>query len=59
MKRSLLDLLFDLIGKLCFPRQQAWQQRRSAKIMFGTVAVGILLGIAVVWLIKHMNSVRR
>ena len=58
-KSSLIEMLFDLIGKLFFPRQQDWERRRSAKIMTAAVTAGLVLGMAMVWLIKHMNSIRK
>ena len=59
MQISLIEMLFDLIGKLFFPRQQDWERRRSAKIMTAAVTAGLVLGMAMVWLIKHMNSIRK
>ena len=51
-----VDLFFEkcfaLLGRALFPRRQAWEQRRNAKIMFGVVAFSIILGIAVMTLIK-------
>ena len=59
MPLPLFERLFGLIGKVFFPRQQDWEQRRNAKIMTGAVTVGLLLGMAVVWLIKHMYYTRK
>jgi hypothetical protein len=58
MRMPLMEMLFDLIGKLFFPRQQDWERRRNAKIMTAAVAVGTLLGMILVWVIKHMNGKR-
>ena len=47
-----VEKCFAWLGRVVFPRHQAWQQRRSAKIMFGVIAFGLLLGLAVAVLIK-------
>jgi len=56
MRMPLMEMLFGLIGKLFFPRQQDWERRRNAKIMTAAVAFGTLLGMILVWVIKHMNG---
>ena len=55
MKKPLLQRLFELLGRLCFPRQPEWQQGRSAKIMTAAVALGLILGVVIVLISKHMN----
>jgi len=59
MELSLIEKLFDLIGRVCFPRQQVWERRRTAKIMIATVTTGIFLGSLVFWLFLHLNGFRR
>ena len=59
MKTPLIEIVFDLLGRLFFPRQPDWQRRRSAKIMTAAVTVGVGLGLLVVWGFRHMNSLRR
>ncbi len=59
MEMSYFEILFDVIGKHCFPRQQDWERRRNAKIMTAAVTLGVILGVFLIWLIKHMNSARQ
>ncbi len=47
-----VDKCFAWVGRVIFPRRQAWEQRRNAKIMFGVVSFGLLLGLVVATLIK-------
>lgn len=54
-----IERLFDLIGRLFFPRQQDWERRRNAKIMTTAVTLGVILGLLVMWLIKFMNRVQK
>ncbi len=58
MLRTFIEMLFDLIGRIFFPRQQDWERRRNAKIMTATIAFAIGLSYIVVWVIKHMNAKR-
>ena len=55
---SYMEMLFSLIGRLFFPRQQDWEQRRNAKIMTAVIAFSAILGMILVWVIKHMNNRR-
>jgi hypothetical protein len=59
MPLPLIERVFDFIGKLVFPRQQEWARRRNAKIMTAAVTVGLVLGAGLVWVIKHLNAVRK
>ena len=54
-----LDRLFDLIGKVIFPRQQDWERRRNAKALTAAVAVGLFLGVVLWVILKMMNQVRK
>ena len=45
------DRLFAFLGRIIFPRRQPWEQRRSAKIMFGVLGFALLLGAVVMTLI--------
>jgi hypothetical protein len=38
--------LYDLLGRLLFPRRQGWERRKSAKAMFYTVVFSLLFGLA-------------
>ena len=55
-----MDLFFDkcfaLLGRIIFPRRQAWEQRRGAKIMSGVIAFALVLGLVVVTLIKMIYN---
>lgn len=59
MEPPFTEKLFDFIGKLVFPRQQDWERRRNAKIMTAAVAMGLVLGWALVKVIRHLNSVNK
>ena len=59
MELSFIEIMFDFIGKLFFPRQQDWERRRNAKIMTAAVTLGIVLGVLVIMLLKHMNGIRK
>ena len=36
--------LYDLLGRWLFPRQQSWQQRKSARTLVLTVAFTLAIG---------------
>ncbi len=38
-------MLYDLIGRLFFPRSQDWKQRKNAKILVLTIAFTLVLGL--------------
>lgn len=38
-------MLYHWIGRLCYPRQQDWAQRKNAKILVFTVATTLTLGL--------------
>jgi|GEM_PF-3485354 len=59
MQRSFIELVFDVVGSVFFRSQQEWERRRSAKIMTTSVTVGVILGLVVVWVIKHMNTIKK
>ncbi len=40
-----MELLYNLLGRLLFPRRQNWEQRKSAKILVLTVAFSLALGL--------------
>ena len=37
-------MFYQLIGRLVYPRQQNWAQRKNAKILVLTVAFTLMLG---------------
>lgn len=53
------DRIFDLIGKLIFPRQQDWERRRNAKVMVVVVVFSLTLGYALWKLLKILNRISR
>ena len=59
MELSLIEKFFDLVGRVCFPRQQVWERRRTAKIMTAAVTTGVFLGALVLWLFTHLNGFRK
>ncbi len=59
MELPLIEKLFDWIGKTVFPRQQEWERRRNAKIMTAAVTLGLILGLAVAKVIRHLYGVHR
>jgi hypothetical protein len=53
------ERIFDLIGKVIFPRQQEWERRRNAKVMVVAVTVGLFLGLVLWKVLKMMNQIRK
>jgi hypothetical protein len=51
---SVMQMIYNLLGRLCFSRQQDWEQRRSAKTLVLTVAFALALGFAVAEVIRIM-----
>ena len=47
-----------LLGKVLFPRQQPWQQRRQAKVILWSLLVALLFGGIVVGVMFLQNSRR-
>lgn len=44
---------YDLIGRIFFPRQQAWQARRHARQLVAALLVALIFGLvmgALIWL---------
>jgi hypothetical protein len=50
----MMQAIYNLLGRLCFPRRQNWEQQRSAKIMLLTVAFALALGVTVAAVIRTM-----
>lgn len=48
----IMQTLFNLLGRWLFPRQQDWEQRKSARILVFTVVFALALGLAVATLIR-------
>ena len=53
-----MQWLFNLIGKIFFPRQQDWERSRSAKIMLSVVAVSLVVGVILWKVMKLMNRIK-
>jgi hypothetical protein len=47
-------MLYDLLGRLLFPREQSWSQRRKAKTLVLTVAFTLALGLIMAAAIRMM-----
>jgi hypothetical protein len=56
-KVSLTDMLFDFIGRLFFPRQQDWLRRRNAKIMVAAVTLGLVFGLGLFLVFRHLSHI--
>ena len=54
-----MQLIYDQLGRLLFPRRQKWQQRQTAKLMVHTVAYSLVLGLAMAAVIYLMYSHRK
>jgi hypothetical protein len=55
----LSEKLFDLIGRIFFPRQQDWARRRSAKVFTAAVVFGIFLGLILLGVLWMMNKTNK
>lgn len=40
-----MQTLYDLLGRLLFPRRQRWEQRKNAKAMVFTVIFSLVFGL--------------
>jgi len=49
----LMERFFFFLGRMLFPRQQDWQQTRSAKTLVFVVAFSLILALAVTKLIRY------
>ena len=36
-------MLFNLLGKVLFPRRQEWEQSRKAKVLVAAVCIGLIV----------------
>lgn len=41
-----MEMIYTLLGRLLFPRQQDWQQRKNAKTLLLTAVVAVVLSLA-------------
>ena len=51
-------MIYQFIGSMVFRRQQDWEQRKNARIMFWTVVVALMLALALTAAIKLLNSAK-
>lgn len=47
-----MQMIYDLLGRLLFPRRQSWDQRKSAKVMLLTVVFSLAFGLIVAIVIR-------
>lgn len=48
----LMERFFFFLGRMLFPRQQDWQQTRSAKTLVFVVAFSLILALAIAKVIR-------
>jgi|GEM_PF-945482 len=53
-----MQLIYNWIGRLMFPRRQVWEQRQSAKTLMLTVAFALTLGLVLATVIRMMYNHR-
>jgi hypothetical protein len=51
-----MQMLYDLLGRLLFPRRQRWEQRKSAKAMMFTLAFSLTLGLVMAAVMRLMYN---
>jgi len=51
-----MERFFYFLGRVLFPRQQDWQQTRSAKIFVSVVGFSLVLALIIVKIIKMMYN---
>jgi len=52
----LMERFFYFLGRILFPRQQDWQQTRSAKTFVFVVGFSLVLAFIIVKVIKMMYN---
>ena len=50
----MMQTIYILVGRLCFPREPAWAQQRNAKTLVLTVAFAVALGLAMAEVLRLM-----
>jgi len=51
-----MQMLYDLLGRLLFPRRQSWEQRRNAKTLVLTLAFTLALGFVMAEMIRMIYN---
>ena len=49
-----MQKLYDVLGRLLFPRRQIWDQRKSAKTLVLTVAFSLAMGLILAVVVRMM-----
>ena len=49
-----MQLIYNLVGRLMFGRQQPWAQRKNAKTLLLTVAFPLALGLGLAEVLRMM-----
>jgi surface polysaccharide O-acyltransferase-like enzyme len=55
----LMERFFFFLGRVLFPRQQDWQQTRSAKTLVFVVGFSLILAFAVTKVIRYYYNHQR
>ena len=50
-----MEKIYAIVGRWCFPRQQDWEQRRSAKTIVWTVVFTLMLGLALAKILRMID----
>ena len=50
-----MEKIYAIVGRWCFPRQQDWEQRRSAKTIVWTVVFTVMLGLALAKILRMID----
>ena len=51
-----MQMLYNLLGRWLFPRQQSWAQRKNAKTLLWVVVFALVLGLAMAAVIRLMYN---
>jgi len=49
-------MIYNLVGRLLFPRRQEWAQRKSAKTLVFTAAFSLALGVFLAEVIRMIYN---
>jgi hypothetical protein len=48
-------MIYKIVGKMLFPNQPLWQQRRSAKSILLAAIVGLIFGAVVILVVLYQD----
>ena len=54
-----MQMFYDFIGRLLFPRQQDWAQRKNAKTLVFTIGFTLLLGVIMAKIFRILYNHQR